>query len=305
MIKKALIENGYTDTPVISLAFGSGIENEQSGFKVNWLKVLPIILASVLYSDCIAKFYYAAVVREKEKGQAARLRDLYLNTAQSIVEKNKPEDLLSYLYLAAKEFNKICEQKSCHKVGIVGEIFLKFNSFAQKDITSWLINQQIEVIPPLMTDFFMQGFVNLKVRQNEHLQRKNIPDFIIDWLYKKVQKQINKVNEIGKSFDYFTPFESIYEKAEKAKQVITLSTQFGEGWLISGEILSFASQDVNHVISLQPFGCIANHIVQKGIEKRIKSLYPQMNILSLDFDSSVSDVNITNRLLLFIDNISN
>lgn len=113
------------------------------------------------------------------------------------------------------------------------------------------------------------------------------------------------MNEIGKSFDYFAPFESIYEKAEKAKQVITLSTQFGEGWLISGEILSFASQNVNHVISLQPFGCIANHIVQKGVEKRIKSLYPQMNILSLDFDSSVSDVNISNRLLLFIDNISN
>lgn len=166
--------------------------------------------------------------------------------------------LLSYLYLVAKEFNKICEQKSCHKVGIVGEIFLKFNPFAQKDITSWLINQQIEVIPPLMTDFFMQGFVNLKVRQNEHLQRKNTPDFVIDWLYKKVQKQINKVNEIGKSFDYFAPFEPT-----------------------------------------------ANHIVQKGVEKRIKSLYPQMNILSLDFDSSVSDVNITNRLLLFIDNISN
>ena len=109
------------------------------------------------------------------------------------------------------------------------------------------------------------------------------------------------MNEIGKNFNYFTPFESIFEKAEKAKQVISPGTQFGEGWLISGEILSFASQGVNHVISLQPFGCIANHIV----EKRIKSLCPQMNILSLDFDSSVSDVNITNRLLLFIDNINN
>lgn len=87
LIKKALIENGYTNTPVVSLAFGSGIENEQSGFKVNWLKVLPIILASVLYSDCIAKFYYAAVVREKERGQAARLRDLYLDTAQPIIQK--------------------------------------------------------------------------------------------------------------------------------------------------------------------------------------------------------------------------
>ncbi len=66
---------------------------------------------------------------------------------------------------------------------------------------------------------------------------------------------------------------------------------------------SFAGQGVNHVVSLQPFGCIANHIVEKGIEKRIKQLYPQLNILSLDFDSSVSDVNIMNRLLLFIDNI--
>ena len=93
-----MIEKGYTNTPVVSLAFGSGIENEQSGFKVNWLKVVPIILASVLYSDCIAKFYYAAVVREKEREQAARLRDLYLDTAQPIIQKNKPEDLLSYLY---------------------------------------------------------------------------------------------------------------------------------------------------------------------------------------------------------------
>lgn len=305
LIKKALIENGYTDTPVVSLAFGSGIENDQSGFKINWLKILPITLAAILYSDCIAKFYYAAVVRENKQGEAARLRDLYLDTAQSIIQKNKPEDLLSYLYLAAKDFGNICEHKPCRKVGIVGEIFLKFNPFAQKDVTAWLISQQIEVIPPLISDFFMQGFVNLKVRQDNHLQRKHIPDFIIDWLYRKVQKQIDKVNKIGQAFEYFIPFESIFEKAEKAKQVISLSTQFGEGWLISGEILSLSSQGVNHVISLQPFGCIANHIVEKGMEKRIKTLCPQMNILSLDFDSNVSDVNITNRLLLFIDNIKN
>ena len=133
--------------------------------------------------------------------------------------------------------------------------------------------------------------------------KKYIPDFAIDWLYGKVQKQIDKINKIGKAFLYFQPFENIYEKAEKAKQVISLNTQFGEGWLIAGEMSSFASQGINHVISLQPFGCIANHIVEKGIEKRIKSVYPQINILSLDFDSSVSDVNITNRLLLFVDNI--
>lgn len=303
LIKKALVENGYLHTPVVSLSLGSGIDTDQPGFKINWFKVLPIALAAILYSDCIAKFYYAAVVREKEPGQAARLRDLYLETAQIAIEKNKPDDLYSYLFLAVKEFNGICTAQSRPQVGVVGEIFLKFNPFAQKDLISWLIERKIEVLPPLMTDFFMQGFVNLKVKQKTHLKRKRLPDFVIDRLYRKVQKQIDKVNGIGKGFRYYLPFESIYEKAEQAKRIISLNAQFGEGWLISGEIASFASRSVHHVISLQPFGCIANHIVEKGIEKKIKSLYPQMNILSLDFDSSVSDVNIVNRLLLFIDNL--
>ncbi len=303
LIKKALIENGYTQTPILSIAFGSGIDNQQPGFKVNWLKILPIALAAVLYSDCIAKFYYASVIREKEPGQAAKLKDLYLEAAKPLILKNQPEDLLSYLSLAAEEFNRICLKKPCPKVGVVGEIFLKFNPFAQKNITTWLIDRGIEVVPPLMTDFFMQSFVNMKVNQDSHIMRKKIPDFVIDWLYRKVQNQISKVNKTGKEFCYFQPFESIYEKAERAKQIISLNTQFGEGWLIAGEMSSFVSQGINHVVSLQPFGCIANHIVEKGIEKRIKSLYPQINILSLDFDSSVSDVNITNRLLLFVDNI--
>lgn len=108
--KKALIENGYTHTPILSIAFGSGIDNQQPGFKVNWLKVLPIALAAVLYSDCIAKFYYAAVVREKKPGQAAKLKDMYLEAAKPLILKNRPEDLLSYLSLAVDEFNQICQQ---------------------------------------------------------------------------------------------------------------------------------------------------------------------------------------------------
>ena len=96
---------------------------------------------------------------------------------------------------------------------------------------------------------------------------------------------------------------TFFETANNGKEVISLSAQFGEGWLLPGEIVSFAKHGINNVISLQPFGCIANHIISKGIEKKIKTLYPQMNLLSLDFDSGVSDVNITNRLHLMIDNI--
>ena len=121
----------------------------------------------------------------------------------------------------------------------------------------------------------------------------------------KSKKQIDKINETASKFRYFAPFNDIFEEAEGAKSVISLNAQFGEGWLLPAEIVSYARQGVNNVVSLQPFGCIANHIVSRGVEKRIKSFYPDINLLSLDFDSGVSDVNITNRMLLFIDNLKN
>lgn len=77
----------------------------------------------------------------------------------------------------------------------------------------------------------------------------------------------------------------------------------GEGWLLPAEVASYYNCGVKNVISLQPFGCIANHIVVRGVEKRLKELYPQLNLLTLDFDSGVSDVNVTNRMLLFVDNL--
>ena len=82
-----------------------------------------------------------------------------------------------------------------------------------------------------------------------------------------------------------------------------MNAQFGEGWLLPAEIATYYKQGIHNVISLQPFGCIANHIIVRGIEKRLKLLFPDLNLLSLDFDSSVSEVNITNRMLLFIDNL--
>lgn len=305
LIRKALMESGYTHTPVISVTFGSGIKYKQPGFKINWLKMLPITLASILYSDCIAKFYYASVVREKMPGQADKLRELYLSAAKGAIERNRPDELYGYLSLAIDDFNKICRKEEHPKVGIVGEIFLKFHPFAQKHVTDWFVAHGIEVIYPTLTDFFLQSFVNTKNKKENHIGNGYLPEFVINLLYKEVKKQLDKVNMFGGKFRYFVPFDNIQEKARLACNAISLSAQFGEGWLISGDVAMLAKQGINHIVSLQPFGCIANHIVEKGIENKLKSLYPQLNILSLDFDSSVSEVNITNRLLLFINNLQN
>lgn len=289
--------------PVVSLALGSGIANDQPAFRINWARMLPVALRAVLYSDYINKFYHASLVREKYKGAAHELRTRYLETGARLIEGNSSSKLLGLLPAAAEEFNRICNDTRLPAVGIVGEIYLKFNSFAHRNIVDWLAEQQIEVVPPVLAGFFTQTFVNRKAKAKAHIIRRGFTDIAYKGLYRIVKREIGKVNKRCSGFRYFVPFNDIFHEARLAKEAITLNAQFGEGWLLPAEIISYANSGVNSVISLQPFGCIANHIVSKGIEKRLKSLYPSINLLSLDFDSGVSDVNIKNRLLLFIDRL--
>lgn len=214
LIKKALMDAGYTDIPVISISVGSEIDNNQPAFKVNWMKVIPITFHAVLYSDCIAKFYYASVVREKEAGVSARLRDKYLQLASEVILRRDIKGLHSLLQSAIAEFNSICKAVDTPKVGIVGEIFLKFNPFAQKEIIDWLIDRKIEVVPPILVDFFMQGFVNRKINTDSYVKNRQLPEFIYDWIYRFVKKQIDKINKTANQFRYFVPFNDIFEEAE-------------------------------------------------------------------------------------------
>jgi predicted nucleotide-binding protein (sugar kinase/HSP70/actin superfamily) len=123
-------------------------------------------------------------------------------------------------------------------------------------------------------------------------------------IYNIVKKEISRFNDIISKFKYYSPLEDIYELADKVEEVIPLIAQFGEGWVLPAEIVSLAHNKADGVISLQPFGCIANHIISKGVENKIKQLYPDLSLLSLDFDSGVSEVNVVNRLMLLKDSIS-
>lgn len=304
LLKKAMIDAGYKNTPVISFSFDDNLENNQPAFKINWMKLLKIAIPTILYSDCICKFYYASVVREKEKGNARLLRDKYLDLGDKLIRNHQSDKLYKHLHIAAREFDSICLERNIPKVGIVGEIYLKHNSFAQRNILEWLIEQDIEVVPPLLIGFFTQFFVNRKINQKTYLEKSEISDVIVDMFYKIIKRHINKVNKIASGFRYYIPFNDIFDEAEEASNVITLNAQFGEGWLLPAEIISYINSNANNIISLQPFGCIANHIISKGIEKKLKDLYPDINLLSLDFDSGVSDVNIKNRLLLFVEKIN-
>lgn len=110
------------------------------------------------------------------------------------------------------------------------------------------------------------------------------------------------MEQIASRFRFHVPSTSIFVKAEYASEILDLSNQFGEGWLIAGEVASYARQGINRIVCMQPFGCIANHIVAKSIEKRLKKFYPQINLLYLDVDGGMAEVNLQNRLHFLIGN---
>ena len=303
LIKKALVDAGYEDVPVVSLTMDSNMQNNQPGFRMNMRKFLPIALATILYTDAVSRMYYAALPREKEKGLADKLRDKYLDIARNPIERNQPKELVNYLQVAALDFNRITLDKDCPRVGIVGEIFLKFNSYAQRGITRWFSSHDIEVEAPVLSTFFLQSFVNREVNSRTGVESSRLAPIVLHGLYKLINHRIKKVNKACSSFRYYRPIDDIYTLADNARGIVSLSAQFGEGWLLPGEVATMVAHGITHVVSLQPFGCIANHIVSKGIETRLRKLFPQLGILQLDFDSGVSEVNIANRLLLFANDL--
>ena len=307
LIKRAMVQAGFANVPLITLGVttnGNGA-NEQEGFDVSWRKIGPIVLSTLLYADAIAKMYYAAVARCTIAGKAEALRDKYLHLAASSVRQRNTNELLRLVANAASAFNMIAEDKPTRKVGIVGEIFLKFNHFAHQEITTQLMARGIEVVPPLITPFFLQEFVNIERNREMGLPAPSVPMPLVKLLYGMVRRRTGEFNRAASSFCYFQPFGDIHEEATLADGIVSPAAQAGEGWLLPGEVCTLAESGIKNIISLQPFGCIANHVVSKGIERALLRRYPDLNLLSLDFDSGVSRVNIINRLLLFIDRAKN
>jgi predicted nucleotide-binding protein (sugar kinase/HSP70/actin superfamily) len=225
-----------------------------------------------------------------------------MEEARKIVSENKPKKFFNLLENAVNDFNSLkIEDKKLEKVGLIGEIFVKYNSYGQAHITDWLREQGMEVETPSMTGFFMQTFINQPVNRQKGINRTN--RFILKLFplfYKYLDSRLKKFEKIAQQSRFYMSGESIFEIAEHAKEIIDLANQFGEGWLLAGEVACFARRGINRVVCVQPFGCIANHVVAKGIERRLKQFYPEMNLLYLDIDGGMAEVNLHNRLHFLI-----
>jgi predicted nucleotide-binding protein (sugar kinase/HSP70/actin superfamily) len=303
LIRKAINEAGFDDIPVISVSASQG-GIDQPGFQVNWLMKIKILFVTGMVADCIAKMYYATAPREKIKGLSQSVRQGYMGKISRSIVSNNYSKIFRLLEQAVDAFNEIpVHKKQLPKMGIVGEIYVRYNYFSNQDLVHWLIRQGIEPVLPPIIDYFVQDLVNYKENIKAGIRRRKFTDFLAFPIEHLIRAYQEKINSLFMKFRYAAPFDDIQHIARKASSILTMTSQFGEGWLVPGEISTLAEQGIHNIISLQPFGCIANHIVSKGVETKIKSIYPDLNLYYLDFDAGMSEANVRNRLHFMIEHL--
>lgn len=297
-IKSGLMNAGFSNIPVLVFAAGEVFQNDQKAFKLPVLKLMDIVVYMLLYADALQQMYSSTIIREKKKGETQHLFDFYIDRGVEAIRRNDHKALLSLLEQAVADFNGVdIYDREFTKIGLVGEIYVKYNNYGQAHITEWLRSRNMEVVTPPIIDFVMQYFVNSQANVKNGLQKDNLFKHCLSPIFwKYMNDKIRKVEGIVKSYRFHVPSKSIYVKAKYASEILDLSNQFGEGWLIAGEVAGYARQGIKRVVCIQPFGCIANHIVAKGIEKRLRKFYPEMNLLYLDVDGGMAEVNLQNRL---------
>jgi len=301
MIKKALISAGFEDVPVVTLSTNLQTLNEQPGFEFNPKVFMYRSVISMAFTDALSDMYYSTVVREKNKGDAKRVADKYVSAFMDGRIPTQRKALLEALAKAVAEFNAIeVDDRQYPKVGIVGEIYVKYNAFSNNNAAEWLIEQGIEVVMPTFLEFFAAGIIHVQQKVKTNIARRDTL-WLLTLLAKKIlHNYLDEVHEVMKEYRRFHHHPDIDTIAKNAQEILSLNHQYGEGWLISGEIASFVKDEIPNVLCLQPFGCIANHIVAKGAEKKMRELYPQLNLLFLDADAGVSEVNFFNRMHFFL-----
>lgn len=299
-IRRALKKAGYEDVPVISINL-SGLE-ENPGFKLT-LPLLQRGLYALIFGDIFMRCLYRTRPYEATAGSANALHEKWKAKVIDFVSQNK--------VLSHRQYKKICRSiirdfdqlpltnEKKPRVGIVGEILVKFLPAANNYLVELLEAEGAEAVVPDLTDFLLYTFYNQNF-QVEHLGKKkkaaataNLGIRFFEWLRSAAK------DEFEKSSRFDAPAE-ISELAASAKDIVSLGNQTGEGWFLTGEMLELIHTGVNNIVCAQPFGCLPNHVVGKGVIKELRKQHPLANIVAIDYDPGASEVNQLNRIKLML-----
>jgi len=299
LARKALLAAGFGEVPVVSLSEGDTLS--QAGIPVDQKRLVKRLALMLIFTDPLSKMFLATAPHEIQPGSAMALQQRYLHELGALIGREDFGILLEMLRAAIRAFNMIpVHDDPVPVIGVLGEIFVKHNEFSNNNIVDWFRAKGVEVVVPSLLSFFEQRFVNEEFDQKAFMKSSLRDRVVLGLLGRYISVYLHRVERAMKGFRYYRRTYDLKELAADAGKVTSLANQAGEGWLLPAEIIAMVRQGIEHIVCLQPFGCLANHIIGKGLEKRLKKLYPNLNLLYIDMDPGITEVNILNRLHLMV-----
>ncbi|AND85734.1 2-hydroxyglutaryl-CoA dehydratase [Clostridium tyrobutyricum] len=296
-LRKALKEANMENIPVISLNV-VGME-KNPGFKIS-PGLVNKGLMGLMYGDLFMKVLYKVRPYERISGSANLLYNNWVEKCKANVRNGKHGEFKRNIYQIVNDFDNL-EIKNIKKpkVGVVGEILVKFHPTANNNIVELLENEGAEAVVPDLTDFLLYCAYDAKFK------REKLSGTLMDEMSKGVAIKFiehfrkHMRNALRKS-KRFSPPSTISELAEGASKVLSLGHQTGEGWFLTAEMIELIKSGTKNIVCMQPFACLPNHVTGKGMIKELRRKYPGSNIAAIDYDPGASEVNQLNRLKLML-----
>jgi predicted CoA-substrate-specific enzyme activase len=297
-IRRALEKAGMQQIPVVSLS-ASGLE-KNPGLKIT-PKLLLTAMEALVYGDVFMRVLYRTRPYEKIPGSANALHDKWRKICIESLRKGKWGEYKKNLSGIIRDFDNLPLEEDLKKprVGVVGEILVKFLPSANNYLVELLEAEGAEAVVPDLLDFFMYSAYNNNFKARYLGKKKssarisNLTIWALEALRKKAKQELSKSK-------HFTPPVPIEKLAEYAETVVSTGNQTGEGWFLTGEMLELIHSGVKNIVCTQPFACLPNHIVGKGVIKELRRQHPEANIVAVDYDPGASEVNQLNRIKLML-----
>ena len=298
-IRKALKDAGFSQVPVISFNV-VGME-KMPGFKLT-VSLIDKLIKCVVYGDLLQKMLHKNRAYEVNKGETEELFNKWLEKCKKLCTKSSNKEFKQSIYDMVNDFEKIKLDTSTKKprVGVVGEVLIKYHPFGNNFVADLLEKEGAEVILP---DFmgFVKFMATHKITFNSLLNTNKTSAKIskaaikiIDILEKDLKIALGNSKK-----DYLPPCD-IWHLEDKVKDVLSIGNQTGEGWFLTAEMIEYIEHDIPNIVCVQPFACLPNHVVGKGVIKTIREKYPEANITPVDYDPGASETNQANRIKLLM-----
>lgn len=296
LLRKALTELNMPQIPVISVNM-VGLE-KNPGFKMS-IALIKRALMGLIYGDLFMKVLYATRPYEKEPGSADALYEKCFEESKNIIVKANFHKFKKHLAEIVKRFEELpLRDIKKPRVGVVGEILVKYHPTANNDIVGTIESEGGEAVVLDLVDFFLYGM------HSKEFNYKNLSGKYITMIMNKaaiafVETFRKPYRDALRGSKFLQP-SHIEETAEKASEIISLGNQCGEGWLLTGEMVELLDNGIENIVCLQPFACLPNHVTGKGMMKALRKRNPYANITAIDYDPGASSVNQLNRIKLMM-----